>query len=256
MHFFQERGLSERAACRLVQLPRTTLRYTSCASAEGVALIERLRPLKVKQPRLGYRMATHQLRRQTGEQINPKRVYRLWKTEGFAVKPRVKKKRLKGPKQERPETATHPNHVWTVDFIEDQLVTGRKLRILTVTDEFTRESVGIEVDLRLPAEKVKQTLAQTIANRGSPGYLRCDNGPEFVALPLRGFLLQSGVKTQYIEPARAPQVPSPVAERLCRELPRAVARGVPQSGGVLDALGCEGAHPNLAEMVQRGAATQ
>jgi transposase InsO family protein len=146
-------------------------------------------------------MATALVRRQTKEKINHKRVYRLWKREGLTVTRRVKKKRLIGPNAERPQTATHPNHVWTVDFLQDQTVTGRKLRILTVTDEFTRESLGIEVEWSFPAEKVKAVLGRVIAERGhAPEYLRCDNGPEFIALVLRGFLHQSGVKTAYIDP--------------------------------------------------------
>ena len=162
--------------------------------------MERLKRLKLKQSRVGYRMATHLLRRQMQDKLNPKRVYRLWKREGLAVKRRVKKKRLLGPKQERPETATHSNHVWTVDFIEDQTITGRTLRILTVTDEFTRESLDIEVGLSLPAETVKAVLGRVMDDRGAPQCLRCDNGPEFIALVLRGFLQRSGVKTMYIDP--------------------------------------------------------
>jgi transposase InsO family protein len=145
-------------------------------------------------------MATHLIRRETGQPLNPKRVYRLWKRAGLAVRRRVKKKRLSGPKQERPACATHPNHVWTVDFIQDQTMTGRKLRFLTVTDEFTRESLAIEVNLSLPAEKVKATLDKVITEQCAPRFLRCDNGPEFIALLLRGYLVGKGVKTAYIDP--------------------------------------------------------
>ena len=163
-------------------------------------LLERLRAIKAKQSRVGYRMATHLVRRETGQPLNPKRVYRLWKREGLAVRRRVKKKRLAGPKQERPECAIRPNHVWTVDFIQDQTMTGRTLRFLTVTDEFTRESLAIEVNSSLPAQKVKSTLDRVIAERGAPAFLQCDNGPEFIALLLRGYLAGKGVKTAYIDP--------------------------------------------------------
>lgn len=186
----------------LVHLPRATFRYTTSVSdRESEAdLLERLRAIKSKRARVGYRMATHLVRRQTGNPLNPKRVYRLWKQEGFAVGRRVKKKRLTGPKQERPETALRPNHVWTVDFIQDQTMTGRKLRFLTVTDEFTRESLAIVVNLSLPAERVKATLDAVIGQRSAPSFLRCDNGPEFIALVLRGYLVGKGVKTAYIDP--------------------------------------------------------
>lgn len=161
--------------------------------------MECLKQTAVRYPRFGYRRA-HALLRRDGQKVNHKRVHRLWKREGLSVKRRLKKKRLAGPKQERPTSAEYPNHVWTVDFIQDQTITGRKLRMLTVTDEFTRESLGIEVGLRLTAEKVAEVLAGILAKRDAPGHLRSDNGPEFIALALRGFLHKSGVKTAYIEP--------------------------------------------------------
>ena len=145
-------------------------------------------------------MATHLLRRETKEPLNLKRVYRLWRREGLAVRRRVKKKRLMGPKQERPEAATCPNHVWTVDFIQDATMTGRALRFLTITDEFTRESLAIEVGLSLPSRKVTATLDGPMTLRGAPQFLRCDNGPEFISLLLRGYLNRKGVKTTYIDP--------------------------------------------------------
>ena len=100
-------------------------------------------------------------------------------------------------------------------------MTGRKLRFLTVTDEFTRESLTIEVNLSLPAERVKATLDAVIAQRGAPDFLRCDNGPEFIALVLRGYLAGKGVKTAYIDPGSPwhTQLRCGGAERLRRELP-------------------------------------
>ena len=142
--------------------------------------MECLKQTAAKFPRFGYRRA-HALVRREGQQANHKRVHRLWKREGLSVKRRIKKRRLVGPKQERPTCALSPNHVWTVDFIQDQTITGRKLRMLTVTDtfahlqnEFTRESLGIEVGLSLTSEKVVGVLAPIIAKRGAPGHLRSD----------------------------------------------------------------------------------
>ncbi len=113
-----------------------------------------------------------------------------------------KKKRVMGANQERPvcARALHPNHVWTVDFLQDQTRTGRRLRLLSVTDEFTRESRAIAVGLNLTANVVAHVLGRLFTKHGAPAYLRSDNGPEFVALALRGFLHRSGVKTAYIEP--------------------------------------------------------
>lgn len=195
----ETRKCSERRACRLVCLPRQTARYVARKRDDEAGLVERLREIGAKHRRFGYRRA-HVLLKRDGVAVNHKRVHRLWKREGLSVKRRIKKKRLAGPKQERTTSAEYPNHVWTVDFVQDQTLSGRKLRMLTVTDEFTRESLGIEVGLSLTAEKVVGALAPIIAKRGAPGHLRSDNGPEFIALALRGFLQRSGIKTAYIEP--------------------------------------------------------
>lgn len=195
----ETRKCSERRACRLVCLPRQTARYIARKREGEAALVERLQEIGEKHRRFGYRRA-HALVRREGQKVNHKRVHRLWKREGLSVKRRIKKRRLVEPKQERPTSAEYPNHVWTVDFVQNQTISGRKLRMLTVTDEFTRESLGIEVGLSLTSEKVVGVLAPIFTKRGAPGHLRSDNGPEFIALILRGFLHRSGVKTAYIEP--------------------------------------------------------
>jgi putative transposase len=161
--------------------------------------VERLRALAVKHPRFGYRRIGILLRR-AGEGVNPKRVYRRWKKEGLAVCRLTKKQRGARPSQERALAAQRPNEVWTVDFLEDRTGDGQKLGLLTVTDEFTRESLAIEVGRRLPAVKGAATLEQVIGERGTaPAYLRSDNGPEFLAQVRRGCLQRAGVQTAYIE---------------------------------------------------------
>lgn len=199
-----ERRRSQRRACSLVGLPRQTCRYRpKRRRAEGDArLAERLRGIAAKHPRFGYRRALALVRRAGGDAVNHKRVYRLWRQHGFTVPKRVKRRRpAAAPKQERPCTAGRPDEVWCVDFVQDATVTGAKLRFLTVTDEFTRESLAVEVATSLPATAVSVVLEQAIKERGcDPTHLRSDNGPEFIALALRGFLHRSGVKTAYIEP--------------------------------------------------------
>jgi len=196
----QRRGLSQRRACALLGLARSTARYQSRSRPGESELVERLRALATKYPRFGYRRVGVLLRRE-GRPANHKRVYRLWRREGLAVPKRVPKKRGTRPPQERPVAATQPDQVWTVDFLQDRTASGQKLRLLTVTDEFTRESLAIEVGTSLTAKRVVATLARVIAERGTaPRYLRSDNGPEFVALALRGYLRRHGVTTAYIEP--------------------------------------------------------
>ena len=158
-----------------------------------------MKEIATKHRRFGYRPAQALLLR-AGQTVNHKRVYRLWKCEGLAVARRQKKRRGTGPKQERPVEATRPNQLWCVDFLEDATQTGRKLRLLTVTDEFTRASLAIAVGTSLAAAKVAATLERAIVERGAaPGFLRSDKGPEFIATALRGFLWRWGVATAYIE---------------------------------------------------------
>lgn len=194
-----QRRCSERKACRLVRLPRMTARYVAKKREGDVGLVERLKAIGAKHKRFGYRRA-HALLRRAGQTVNHKRVHRLWKREGLSVKRRTKRKRLGIPKQEPVCAANRPNAVWCVDFVQDQTLTGRKLRFLTVTDEFTRESLAVEVGLSLPSATVCAVLEKAIARRGcAPLHLRSDNGPEFIALTLRGFCHRSGVMTAYIE---------------------------------------------------------
>ena len=190
------RGSSERRACLWANLPRSTHRYISRGSV-NLALQECLQETSQKYPRFGYRRL-HAMAKRAGHIVNHKQVYRLCKEQGLSVQRRTKRKGTL-PKQERPNKAAYANHVWTVDFVQDQLASGRKVRMLTVTDEFTRQSLAIMVGFSLKSKDVADTLARLIAERGAPKFLRSDNGSEFVALTLRGFLHRSGVSTAYID---------------------------------------------------------
>lgn len=179
-------------------LPRPTLRYKSRRPSD--ALLQKcLQEIANKHKRFGYRRA-HALLRREGHKVNHKRVYRLWRAEGLAVRKRTKKKPCLLPKQERPCAATYPHQVWCVDFVADQTMSGAKLRILSVTDEWTRRSLALEVGRSLTAAKVVAVLQAAIASAGTaPAFLRMDNGPEFIALALRGFCHRSGMETAYID---------------------------------------------------------
>ena len=137
-----------------------------------------------KHRRFGYRRA-HALLRRAGHQVKHKKVCRLWRAGGLAVRKRTKKKPCHLPQQERIYEATYPHQVWCVDFVADQTMSGAKLRILTVTDEWTRRSLTVEVGRSLTAAKGVAVLQAAIASAGgAPAFLRMDNGPEFVALAL------------------------------------------------------------------------
>lgn len=130
--------------------------------------------------------------------VNHKRVERLWREAGLTQPRKRKRTRHKG--RSVPLAATHPNHVWTYDFIHDRTEQGQLLRILTVEDEHTREGLAVVVDRHLPASRVKEVLLRLFAKRGVPEYLRSDNGPELVAKELVEWLAAQGIKTHHIDP--------------------------------------------------------
>ncbi len=193
----QEEGFSQRRSCGLVGIGRSSFRYVPHPRDDD-GLAERLRKLARRRKRWGYRRAWVTLRR-AGEQVNHKRVYRVWRKEGLSLAKRSRKKRPK-PAGVVPCAATHLNHVWTYDFIHDACVDGRKLRMLTVVDEFTRECLAIEPARSLPAAKVIGVLSRLFAQHGAPEFLRSDNGPEFIAHQLKQWLAGTGPETIYIDP--------------------------------------------------------
>jgi transposase InsO family protein len=149
----------------------------------------------------GYRMVTGLLRNE-GWRVNHKRVARIWREEGLKVPRRMKKKRrlwLNDGSCVRLRP-THPNHVWSYDFVADRLSNGKKIRMLTVIDEYTRESLAIVTKRRLNWEDVVECLVWLFIQRGMPEYIRSDNGAEFTTENVRGFLKKMGVKTAFIEP--------------------------------------------------------
>jgi putative transposase len=190
------RGLSERRACQLLQVQRSTAQYQARPD-HNADLRTTMQDLAQQHRRYGYRRIYRLLRRR-GQKVNKKRVQRLWQRAKLQVgRPRRKRRR---PTQPPPQQATHPNHVWTYDFVKDRCLDGRPLRVLTVMDEFTREGVAIEVRGTFPARQVVVVLARLFKEQGPPTYLRSDNGPEFVALAVRGWLHQQQVQRLYIDP--------------------------------------------------------
>ena len=164
-------------------------------------LVEAIRRLAKKYPRYGYRLITAKLR-QEGWYVNHKRVQRLWAKEGLQVPYKRKRKRSQGSSANScsVKVPEYINHVWTYDFIEDRTEDGRKLKFLTVLDEYTRESLEIEVGRSIRAKDVIGVLEYLFAIRGTPGFIRSDNGPEFIADAIKGWLVEKGVGTLYIEP--------------------------------------------------------
>jgi len=151
--------------------------------------------------RYGYRPITALLRGE-GWRVNHKHVERVWREEGLKVPQKQRKRRRlwlnKGSCVRL--RATHPNHVWSYDFVSDRTSDGRPIRMLNVIDEFTRQSLLIQVARKLKAIDVLECLAELFIIHGTPVYIRSDNGPEFVAELIRGWLQRLGVQTLFIEP--------------------------------------------------------
>jgi len=195
----QSRGVSQRRACALAGIRRTVLGYEP-KEKDDSEVIEALKEHSRQHPREGSRKAGEALRR-AGTRVNHKKVERLWHEHGLTV-PVKRRQRRRGKGLERPLRPLYPNHVWAYDFMEDACVNGRKLRILTVVDEFTREAYETYVDHSIPAAQVIEVLEFLFVLHGPPQYLRSDNGPEFIARAIQEWLAAQQIQTAYIEPGK------------------------------------------------------
>jgi len=196
----QEDGLSsQRKACELVGVSRSSLRYQPRRRADEEALRERIRQLAKANKRYGYRRITAQLRRE-GRCVNPKCVHRSWKDEGLCLPRKRPRRGFCGPKGQVKQKASHPNQVWSYDLLEDRTERGHRVRLLPILDEYTRESLAILVDRSIGAEQVVETLKWLFLTRGVPEHIRSDNGPEFIAKAVRAWLAKMGCSTIFITP--------------------------------------------------------
>ncbi len=194
-------SLTERHACRIVGQPRGTQRYTTIVRADEDGLTGAIISLASQYGRYGYRRITSLLA-DAGWQVGCDRVQRIWRREGLKV-PRKQKPRGRLWLNDgscirlRP---LHRNHVWSYDFVEAHTHDGRKLRLLTLIDEFTRECLAIRVARRINSFGVIETMADAMLERGVPEHIRSDNGAEMTAKVVRSWLANLGAQTLYIEP--------------------------------------------------------
>jgi len=194
-------GVSERRACQVIGQARSTQRRKHKIRNDEAALTESVIRLATEYGRYGYRRIRAMLKAE-GWHVSTKRVYRIWRREGLKVPAKQPKRRRLWLNDGscvrlRPE---YPGHVWSYDFVQDRTHDGRAFRMLTVIDEFTRESLVIEVERHLRSDDVLHCLARLFAERGPPDHIRSDNGPEFTARAVRNWLGRIGVKTLYITP--------------------------------------------------------
>ena len=193
---------SERRACQLAEVSRSSCRYRAQPRAEE-KLRKRLRALAGERRRFGYRRLTVLLRRE-GWPVNPKHVYRIYRAEGLAVRPR-KRKRLKAAARTLLVLPVRADEVWTMDFTQDALASGRKFRTLNLMDGYTREALRMEADTSLPGARVVRVLAQLRETRGVPERIQVDNGPEFISRVVDQWAFEQGVELHFIDPGQPTQ---------------------------------------------------
>jgi len=171
--------VSERRACSALDLARSTVRYESVADPQ-TALRLRLRDLAFSRIGYGYRRL-HILIEREGWVVNHKRVYRLYREEGLAMRKRPPWRRKACLKRELRPMATEKNECWSMDFMSDELFDGRRIRLLTIVDNHTRESLAIHVGQRIRGCDVVEVLERIAKDHGKPQTIRVDNGPEFIS---------------------------------------------------------------------------
>ena len=190
--------MSERRTCRVLALPRRTKRRQSGQGAQA-ELITRIHALSEQYPRFGYRTIYSRLQAdQWG--VNRETVRRIRKPEGRQVIRKEQQRRPGGASTPTPTRAAPPTHVWSDDFVHDETTDGRRLKCLTVWDEYTREGLTISGARSSTAEEVVQVLQRLFAQRGAPMYGKSENGPEFIAQRGTTWRHTPHVDTPFLDP--------------------------------------------------------
>jgi putative transposase len=192
--------VSERRVCGLMGMAVTTYRYRSQRTDEP--LRTRLVELARSKPRFGYRRLQVLLQR-GGERVNHKRLHRVYREAGLAIR---RKKRKHCVREGKPLLArTSANQEWALDFIHDAVACGRTIRVLSVVDAYTRECLALEVDTSFASRRVSRVLDQIITERGRPEAIRCDNGPEFTSRHFLAWCVERQIELVHIQPGQPTQ---------------------------------------------------
>jgi putative transposase len=194
--------VSERRACTMIGICRMTVRYRSTRPDDGL-LRERMKALAHERRRFGYRRL-HILLRREGYVVNHKRLFRLYREERLAVRRRGGRKRAMGTRAPI-AIPLAPNHRWSLDFVSDQLLDGRRFRILVVVDDCTRECLSLIADTSLSGTRVARELDRLVIERGKPGTIVSDNGTELTSNAILTWADESRVDWHYIAPGKPTQ---------------------------------------------------
>jgi putative transposase len=184
----------------VLRRPRSVYEYKSRRD-EQAALRMRIKDIAQARVSYGYRRI-HVLLLREGWKVNHKRVYRLYRLEGLMMRPKRPRRHVSACRRMIRATAIHPNESWSMDFMSDALYDGQKIKLLTLVDNFTRESLAIEVAWRLGGHGVVATLMQVVEEKGLPKSIRIDNGPEFTSKVLDQWAYLNGVELDFIRPGK------------------------------------------------------
>jgi len=194
-----EHKRSERHACRLVGAHRSVIRYSSLKKDESV-LVSKIKQIAYEKRRFGYRRI-HMMLKREGVKINHKKVYRIYRECGLKVLKRGGRKRALGSRKVHGRPSA-PNEQWALDFVHDAFADGRRVRLLTVIDTYTRECLSIFVDTSINGRKVTEVLNKLIDANGKPNTILSDNGTEFTSNAVLKWTSDQEIDWQYIEPGK------------------------------------------------------
>jgi len=193
-------AVAERRACQALGFPRSSHRYQSVRDDQA-ALRIRIRDLAASRPRYGYKRL-HVLLRREGLLVNAKLVYRLYCEEGLGIRRRSPKRRKSCQVRQAQPAAQRTNEHWSMDFMSDQLFNGQRFRLLTLVDNFSRESLAIHVGQHISGDDVVRVLEGVVRERGKPGKIQVDNGPEFISKALDLWAYWNGVILDFSRPGK------------------------------------------------------
>ena len=201
-HLMDVHQVSQRRACSTLDVDRSTVRYKS-RRIDDADLREAIKRVSRERRRFGY-WRIHVMVEREGHTVNHKKLRRIYTEEKFQVRRRGGRKRALGTRKPM-VLPDGPNQRWSLDFVSDAFTDGRRFRILTVVDDFTRENLALVADTSLSGLRVTRELDQVIAERGMPGTIVSDNGTEFTSMAILKWVQKTGIDWHYIAPGKPTQ---------------------------------------------------
>lgn len=198
-HLLKAYQISERRACQVIVVNRSTVQYKS-VKTDLPALRARINEIAATRVRYGY-PRIHVLLRREGWLVNRKRVYRIYREEGLSIRLKTPRRRKAIVIRDRAK-AEAVNQTWSMDFMADNLADGRKIRLLTIVDNFSRECLAIDVAPGFKGTDVAQALTRIVTERGRPHWIRCDNGPEFISKALDQWAYGNKIQLDFSRPGK------------------------------------------------------